>query len=85
MDYAVAMGRTVAGVHYVQDNLVGLNLGQRILREKLPGFLSEMYGYDPELVQERLNRLSFDWKDFDSARGTIAGIPVADFLNEAMP
>ena len=84
VDYAVAMGRTVAGVHYVQDNLVGLNLGQRILREKLPGFLSEMYGYDPELVRERLNRLSFDWKDFDSARGTIAGVPVADFLNEAM-
>lgn len=61
MDYAVAYARTVAGVHYPQDNLAGLNAGQRIIREKLPKFLSEQYGYDEEKVKEKVKYLSFDW------------------------
>eukprot|EP00535_Pseudo-nitzschia_heimii_P000445 CAMPEP_0197173892 /NCGR_PEP_ID=MMETSP1423-20130617/639_1 /TAXON_ID=476441 /ORGANISM="Pseudo-nitzschia heimii, Strain UNC1101" /LENGTH=722 /DNA_ID=CAMNT_0042622761 /DNA_START=325 /DNA_END=2490 /DNA_ORIENTATION=+ len=62
MDYAVAYARTVAGVHYPQDNLAGLNAGQRIIREKLPKFLSEQYGYDEDEVREKVRHLSFDWK-----------------------
>ena len=84
VDYAVAMGRTVAGVHYEQDNIAGLNIGQRIIRERLPDFLEEMYGYDSKLVAKKLKKLSFDWKHFDSFEGTINGMSAADFLKKAM-
>ena len=84
IDYAVAMGRTVAGVHYEQDNIAGLNIGQRIIREKLPEFLEEMYDYDIKLVADKLQKLSFDWKDFDSFEGTIDGMSAGDFLGNAM-
>lgn len=62
MDYAVAYARTIAGVHYRQDNLAGLNAGQRIIREQLPKFLSEQYGYDEDKVRKKVRHLSFDWK-----------------------
>lgn len=84
VDYAVAMGRTVAGVHYEQDNIAGLNIGQRIVREKLPQFMEEMYGYDRKLVAKKLKKLSFDWKNFDSFEGTIDGKSVGEFLEDAM-
>ena len=84
VDYAVAMGRTVAGVHYEADNIAGLNIGQRIVREKLPAYLEEMYGYDADKVAKKLKFLSFDWKHFDSHRGTINEMPVSTFLENAM-
>lgn len=61
MDYAVAYARTIAGVHYDQDNRAGLNAGQRIIREKLPEFLSKNYGYDDLLIERKVKLLSFDW------------------------
>jgi len=61
IDYAVAFARTIAGVHYDQDNLAGLNAGQRIIREKIPEFLREHYGYDEALVRKKVRKLSFDW------------------------
>jgi len=67
IDYGVAYARTVAGVHYPQDNIAGLNNGQRIIREQLPKFLKDNYGYDEDKVKARLEALSFDWNDFKSA------------------
>ncbi|CAK0909848.1 unnamed protein product [Prorocentrum cordatum] len=46
LDYSVAYFRTFAGVHYDSDNRAGLALGQKIVREKLPDYLSEKYGCD---------------------------------------
>jgi len=66
IDYGVAMARTVAGVHYRQDNIAGLNIGQRVVREQLPKFLEDHYGYDATKVKARLESLSFDWKGFKS-------------------
>ena len=60
-DYGVSFARTVAGVHYPQDNIAGLNIGQRIIREKLPTFLGDNYKYDKDLVQQKVENLSFDW------------------------
>jgi hypothetical protein len=65
VDYAVAYARTVAGVHYEQDNFAGLNLGQLVLLEKLPTMLQEGYGANPIKVRERLEYLRFDWEDFN--------------------
>mmetsp|Transcript_87 Transcript_87/g.222 ORF Transcript_87/g.222 Transcript_87/m.222 type:complete len:464 (-) Transcript_87:473-1864(-) len=84
VDYAVATGRTVAGVHYEQDNIAGLNIGQRIIREQLPDFLEDMYGYDSRMVAKKLKLLSFDWKHFDSHQGTINGMSTKEFLKNAM-
>merc|ERR1712183_465140 len=53
VDFAVSYGRTVAGVHYQQDNLAGLNIGQWMIREQLPDFLSTKYGYDAGTIRSR--------------------------------
>jgi hypothetical protein len=82
--YAVSYGRTIAGVHYEHDNIVGLNIGQRIMREKLPKFLEENYGYDSAMVASKLVALSFDWNAFDSEEGTINDIPAAEFLESSI-
>lgn len=66
VDFAVAFGRTCAGVHYPTDNTAGLNLGQVIISEKLPAHLAAQYGSDPEKVQAKIDRLRFDWTKFDS-------------------
>jgi hypothetical protein len=58
--------RTVAGVHYEQNNVAGLNLGKLVMLEKLPVMLQEMYGADPVKVRERLEYLRFDWEDCNS-------------------
>ena len=83
VDYAVSYARTVAGVHYPQDNLAGLNIGQRIMRETLPSMLEERYGYDSSMVASKLEALSFDWNTFDSETCTIGGVSSADFLRKA--
>jgi hypothetical protein len=64
-DYAVSFARTVAGVHYTTDNIAGLNLGQKVLAEKLADHLSEKYGADHQAVQEKIDLLTFDWNTFD--------------------
>ena len=66
-DYAVSFARTVAGVHYITDNIAGLNLGQNILADKLAGHLSKKYGADPQVVQAKIEKLRFDWNTFDPA------------------
>ena len=81
VDYAVAYGRTIAGVHYERDNIAGLNIGQRIVREKLPAFLAENYGYDYGLIDSKVKALSFDWNKFENATGSIDGKSAADFLS----
>ena len=64
-DYAVAMARTVAGVHYRMDNICGLNMGQQIVAERLADTLAEAYGSDPAVVQAKIDQERFDWEDFD--------------------
>jgi hypothetical protein len=70
-DYAVSFARTVAGVHYTTDNIAGLNLGQKILADKLAGHLSEKYGADPQVVQQKIDSLRFDWNTFDPVTCTM--------------
>jgi len=83
VDYATAYARTVAGVHYPQDNIAGLNIGQRILLEKFPAMMVEKYGYQQEKLEARLTALSFDWNTFDADDCTIDGVPAVDFLQQA--
>ena len=80
LDYGVANARSVAGVHYFPDNIAGLNLGLKVMHDKLPRYLIETYHADPDAVRRKLNRLKFDWKDFEPRTCTIAGEKVGKYL-----
>jgi hypothetical protein len=67
----VSFARTVTGVHYKTDNIAGLNLGQKILAEKLADYLAEKYGADPQAVQQKIDSLTFDWNTFDPVLCTV--------------
>ena len=68
LDYAIAYGRTVAGVHYPDDNVAGLFVGQEILAHKLPRYLANVYGADKGLVKSAVQNAKYDWTLFkDSA------------------
>jgi len=64
VDYGVAYARTVAGVHYASDNIAGLKLGQKIMKDKLPAYLHDKYGSDPALVRAKLDAVHVDWDTF---------------------
>ena len=66
LDYAVAFGRSVAGVHYLGDNTAGLNLGQLIVAERLADHLAATYGSNRTLVQAKIQNKLVDWTKFDS-------------------
>ena len=71
IDYAVAMARTVAGVHFPTDNIAGLNLGQGIVASALPGYLHREYGIDQAVVRAKIRSLRFDWNTYDSHSCTV--------------
>eukprot|EP00586_Coscinodiscus_wailesii_P007469 CAMPEP_0172491718 /NCGR_PEP_ID=MMETSP1066-20121228/22571_1 /TAXON_ID=671091 /ORGANISM="Coscinodiscus wailesii, Strain CCMP2513" /LENGTH=296 /DNA_ID=CAMNT_0013260891 /DNA_START=511 /DNA_END=1401 /DNA_ORIENTATION=+ len=64
-DYAVAYGRTVAGVHYPDDNTAGLKLGMDIIMRELPNQLNERYGTTRQNVKNKIEEVKFDWDHFD--------------------
>jgi hypothetical protein len=63
---------TVASIHYTTDNNAGLNLGQKVLADKLAyHFSKSMHGADPQVVQEFIYSLDFDyWTTFVPATCT---------------
>jgi hypothetical protein len=61
-DLAVAVGRTVAGVHYRDDNTAGLTMGQEIVARELPRYLASKYGADALKVKAKIESLRFDWR-----------------------
>ena len=73
-DYAISFARTVAGVHYVSDNIAGLTLGQEIVARRLPQFLHDKYGSDIAIVEAKVESKRFDWNTFldtDCAKGAM--------------
>lgn len=71
MDHAVAYARTCAGVHYADDNIDGLNMGQEVVSERLAKHLAETYGSNEKAVKAKIRKKRFDWKTFDSAACTV--------------
>ena len=69
LDYTVAYARTVAGVHYHDDNIAGLNMGQEIIADELPQLLHDRYGSDMDAVKEKVEMYRFDWNDFKPKPG----------------
>ncbi len=66
VDFAVAFARTVAGVHFEDDNIAGLNMGQYIVSQKLSSYLNTTYpGSDMVRVLQKLETSRFDWNNYD--------------------
>jgi len=65
VDYVVAYARTVAGVHYPDDNIDGLNLGQAVIVNLLPQHLKNEYNADIEAVSAKIIQQKYDWNTFD--------------------
>lgn len=80
IDYAVAYARTVSGVHYPMDNLAGLNIGQQVIKRRLPEYLATKYNANADVVAARLEQLSFNWHDFNPYDCTIESKPAGDRL-----
>lgn len=53
--------RTVAGVHYPQDNRVGLWLGQETVVRLLPALMEQEYGVPGDFIASVLSTVSVDW------------------------
>ena len=65
VDWAVAYARTVAGVHYPDDNIDGLNLGQNVIASLLADYLEFKYESVKSVVEEKIESMRFDWSTFD--------------------
>ncbi|KAL7553722.1 hypothetical protein ACHAWF_017038 [Thalassiosira exigua] len=65
IDFAVSYARVVAGVHYEDDVIAGLDMGQEIVARLLPEHLSKTYGADAEVVKAKVERMRFSWRDFE--------------------
>ncbi|MEQ9496047.1 MAG: hypothetical protein RIT81_04290 [Deltaproteobacteria bacterium] len=66
LDYAVATFRTVAGVHFESDNIAGLQIGQKVIEDWLPGFLQDCAGADPDAVRAKIAKIKYDWDQHPS-------------------
>lgn len=64
-DFAVGFARIVAGVHYPDENIVGLNVAQEVLSRALPDYLAYKYGSDPYVVKKKIQKVRYDWRTFD--------------------
>merc|ERR1712003_198671 len=65
VDYAVAYARTVAAVHFPDDNIAGLQMGQIIVEQALAEHLSEKYDSDEDYVKDKIKAKLFDWAEYD--------------------
>jgi len=65
VDWGVAYARTVAGVHYGDDNIQGLNIGQEVIAQLLPIYMKNKYGSDQNEVEAKVAKMRYNWFDFD--------------------
>jgi len=64
VDFAVSFARTVAGVHFEDDNMAGLSMGQEIMARALPGHLAKTYNSNLNAVAALVNAKRFKWEDY---------------------
>ena len=67
IDYGVSYARTIAGVHYKQDNLAGLNMGKEVIRLDIAKYLHDHFDADEAAAQAKADAIaaSFDWNDYE--------------------
>lgn len=64
----IADCRTIARVHYIQDNDYGLDLGETAIEKILPAKLAE-WGADPQKVLEVVKANRTEWRSYKPAKG----------------
>jgi len=66
IDYGVSYARTIAGVHYVRDNLDGLNMGKELIRLEIAKYLHDHFDADEAAAQAKADAIaaSFDWNNY---------------------
>ena len=65
VDYAVSFARTVAGVHFEDDNINGLDMGQEIVAKELPRYFAGKYDSDMDTVTTLVNERRFQWGEYE--------------------
>jgi len=65
VDFAVAYARSVAGVHFEDDNIAGLMMGQTIVAGLLPEYLEMRYNSPKLVVEDKISKKTFDWLEYD--------------------
>lgn len=58
----MAFFRTVAGVHYPQDNRVGLWMGQETVKRLLPQKMESEFGVSAQVVADAIEAILVDWE-----------------------
>jgi len=67
VDFAVSKARTAAGVHFVTDNIDGLNIGQEQASLLFPTYFKEMGG-DYDYIKAKVDAKRFDWRNVDMTK-----------------
>ena len=57
----ISIGRDIAGVHYLTDSLTGMDLGEKIIAEKLPVYLNQLVGADLAMARQYANEAKQNW------------------------
>ena len=57
----ISVSRDIAGVHYLTDSLTGMDLGEKIIAEKLPTFLNQLVGADIRAATQYANDAKQNW------------------------
>jgi len=65
VDYAVAYARTIAGVHFEDDNIAGLKMGQKIMSKAFPKHLKKKYKSNSNTVKRKVQQKVFDWGTYN--------------------
>jgi len=65
IDWAVSYARTVAAVHFEDDNLAGLEMGQEVVARALPEYFPVKYGSNASNIRIKVNQKRFKWADYD--------------------
>jgi len=66
VDFAVSFARTVAGVHFEDDNMAGLKMGQEIVARALPAHFAKKYKGDANVIQQKVEEKRFAWDAYDA-------------------
>jgi len=65
VDFAVSFARTVAGVHFEDDNIAGLNMGQEVVARAIPDYFEAKYGSNKANVRQKVNEKRFLWEHYN--------------------
>ena len=61
-NYTVKYTCTIEGVHFEDDNIVGLDMSQEIIEKYFPCYREKKYGTDTEKIRSKMEYKCFEWE-----------------------